>query len=211
MADINIEKKRKPVWPWIIGILAIIGIVWWAVQSTENPMLEGTAVTPSVPGVGIPSDADIMEEEPTMTRPERGFVSYIRNSDNRDKIGDDPEITGEALVKLSKALRDLTNESDLQAALDNIEKDGKQIKRDHGLMDNADKLSTAFTSAVGVMERMQQQEFPEAESEVNEVRDAAQQLNTDRDLFAQRTEVTSFFDEAAEAIQKMENSANRSN
>src|SRR5690606_8052255 len=102
----------------------------------------------------------------------------IRNNDNRDKIGDDPEITGEALVKLSKALRDLTNESDLQAALDNIEKDGKQIKKDHGLMDNADKLSTAFTSAVGVMERMQQQEFPEAENEVNEVRDAAQQLNT---------------------------------
>lgn len=29
MAEIEIKKKSKPVWPWIIGILAILAIVAW--------------------------------------------------------------------------------------------------------------------------------------------------------------------------------------
>lgn len=212
MADINIEKRNKPVWPWIIGVLAIIGIVWWAVESTENLGTEGTTVVnPIVPGVGVSSDADLFEEASSLRRTEIAFVSYIRNYDNRDKIGDDPEVTGEALIKLSDALRDLVNEDDLKAELDKIEEEGRQIKDNHGLMDNADKLSSTFASAADIMVRIQQREYPNAENEVNEVSVAAQQVNTDEDLFAQRTEVASFFNEAAEAIQKMENSNNDDN
>ncbi len=212
MADINIEKRNKPVWPWIIGVLAIIGIVWWAVESTENLGTEGTTVVnPIVPGVGVSSDADLFEEASSLRRTETAFVSYIRNYDNRDKIGDDPEVTGEALIKLSDALRDLVNEDDLKAELDKIEEEGRQIKENHGLMDNADKLSSTFASAADIMVRIQQREYPNAENEVNEVSVAAQQVNTDEDLFAQRTEVASFFNEAAEAIQKMENSNNDDN
>lgn len=212
MADINIEKRNKPVWPWIIGVLAIIGIVWWAVESTENLGTEGTTVVnPIVPGVGVSSDADLFEEASSLRRTETAFVSYIRNYENRDKIGDDPEVTGEALIKLSDALRDLVNEDDLNAELDKIEEEGRQIKENHGLMDNADKLSSTFASAADIMVRIQQREYPNAENEVNEVSVAAQQVNTDEDLFAQRTEVASFFNEAAEAIQKMENSNNDDN
>lgn len=212
MADINIEKRNKPVWPWIIGVLAIIGIVWWAVESTENLGTEGTTVVnPIVPGVGVSSDADLFEEASSLRRTETAFVSYIRNYENRDKIGDDPEVTGEALIKLSDALRDLVNEDDLKAELDKIEEEGRQIKENHGLMDNADKLSSTFASAADIMVRIQQREYPNAENEVNEVSVAAQQVNTDEDLFAQRTEVASFFNEAAEAIQKMENSNNDDN
>ena len=211
MADINIEKKNKPVWPWIIGVLAIVGILWWAVDSTENLGTEGTVVNPIVPGVGVSSDADLFEEASSLRRTESAYVSYIRDYDNRDKIGDDPEVTGEALIKLSAALRDLVNEDNLKAELDKIEEDGKEIMENHELMDNADKLSAAFASTADIMARIQQLDYPQAENEVNEVRVAAQQVNTDEDLFAQRTEVTSFFNEAAEAIQKMENSANNGN
>lgn len=212
MADINIQKKNKPVWPWwIIGVVAIVGVLWWAVESTENSNLEGTVVNPIVPGVGVSSDADLFEEASSLRRSETAFTSFIRNNENREKIGDDPEVTGEALIKLSEALRDLVNEEDLRAALDRIERDGRQIQEDHELMDNADKLSATFATTADIMGRIQQSAYPQAENEVNEVRVASEQVNTDEDLFAQRAEVTSFFDEAAEAIQKMEASANSIN
>ncbi len=31
MAEIEIKKKSKPVWPWIIGILVVLAIVAWLI------------------------------------------------------------------------------------------------------------------------------------------------------------------------------------
>jgi 4-amino-4-deoxy-L-arabinose transferase-like glycosyltransferase len=37
MAEINIRKKSKsPVWPWILGILAIVAIVVWLIARNNN-------------------------------------------------------------------------------------------------------------------------------------------------------------------------------
>lgn len=210
MAEIHVEKKRKPIWPWIIGVLVILGVIWLIADGTDRPM-EGTAVAPTVPGLGIPSDADVVEEETPAIRPAVGFVSYINNNENRNKIGDDPEITGEALIRLSIALRDLSNESGLEEEINRVEKEGKQIKQDPESMDNPDKLSNAFATAAGVMEKIQAQRFPDVQSDVDDVREAAQQLRTDRDLFEQRNEVNAFFDEAAGAVQKMEQKARVNN
>lgn len=207
MADNNRDNDDKLVWPWwTIGVMAMIGILWWAVESTENSGVEQTKVNPIVPGVGVSSDADLFEEAASLRRTDAGYVSFIKHHDNRDKIGDDPEATGEALIKLSAALRNLVTDEELNNDLDRIEKDGKQIKENHALMDNADKLNSAFTSVAALMSRIQERDYPHAIDEVNEVKVAADQLSTDEDLFAQRAQVTSFFDEAAEAIQKMENS-----
>lgn len=38
MAEINIERKSKPMWPWIILLLAIIALIGWALfELTEEP------------------------------------------------------------------------------------------------------------------------------------------------------------------------------
>jgi hypothetical protein len=37
MAEINIRKKSKsPIWPWILGILAIVAIVVWLIARNNN-------------------------------------------------------------------------------------------------------------------------------------------------------------------------------
>lgn len=43
MAEIKVEKKNKaPIWPWIIGILVLLGIIWFLVEAfeEEEPMYE---------------------------------------------------------------------------------------------------------------------------------------------------------------------------
>lgn len=207
MAEIHVERKQKPIWPWIIGLLVIIGVIWLIADGSERPMDSGTAIVPTAPGIGIPSDADVTEEEIPVIKPAIGFVTYIKNNENRNKIGDDPDITGEALIKLSIALRDLSNGEGLEEEINLVERDGKQIQQNPEYMDNPDRLSNAFASAVSVMEKIQARDFPDAQSEVNDVREASQRLSTDRDLFEQRNEVTTFFDEAADAVQKMEQEA----
>lgn len=31
MAEINIERKKKSMWPWVILLLVIIGLIAWAI------------------------------------------------------------------------------------------------------------------------------------------------------------------------------------
>lgn len=47
MAEIKVEKKDKaPIWPWIIGILLLLGIIWFLVEAfeEEEPMYEEVEV-----------------------------------------------------------------------------------------------------------------------------------------------------------------------
>lgn len=36
MAEIQIKKKEKPVWPWIVGLLVVIAIVAWLVFGSKK-------------------------------------------------------------------------------------------------------------------------------------------------------------------------------
>ena len=37
MAEIKVERKKKaPIWPWIIGILILLGIIWFLVEAFEE-------------------------------------------------------------------------------------------------------------------------------------------------------------------------------
>lgn len=34
MAEIKVERKKQaPVWPWIIGILVLLGLIWFLVEA----------------------------------------------------------------------------------------------------------------------------------------------------------------------------------
>jgi hypothetical protein len=37
MAEIRVEPKRKaPIWPWIIGILILLGLIWLLVEAFDR-------------------------------------------------------------------------------------------------------------------------------------------------------------------------------
>ncbi|MER2996681.1 hypothetical protein [Pontibacter populi] len=50
MVEINIEKKKKPVWPWIL-LLIIVGLIIWAIIEFTNDRTDTeTAVLPATSG-----------------------------------------------------------------------------------------------------------------------------------------------------------------
>lgn len=49
MAEIKVEKKNKaPVWPWIIGILILLGLIWLLINAfgDENEEYELEEIDP---------------------------------------------------------------------------------------------------------------------------------------------------------------------
>lgn len=46
MADINIERKRSSVWPWVIGLIVLAALIWALTQlfDRDEPQLEPAAV-----------------------------------------------------------------------------------------------------------------------------------------------------------------------
>ena len=37
MAEIRIERKRKPIWPWLLALLLLALIIWALYQFTNQP------------------------------------------------------------------------------------------------------------------------------------------------------------------------------
>lgn len=69
MAEIKVEKKNKaPVWPWIIGILVLLGLIWFLVEAFEEDEMEYEEVETQEVGAVLPSQTD--KEMETLSIPE---------------------------------------------------------------------------------------------------------------------------------------------
>lgn len=48
MADLNVERKGPSIWPWVIGLLALVLVIWAAAEflegGDENVIVEETTL-----------------------------------------------------------------------------------------------------------------------------------------------------------------------
>lgn len=205
MADINIEKKEnnKPVWPWILGALLLIGAIWAIAEMGDSePEREEVAVVEQPyeeePVVTDPQ-ANVIEEE----KPE-DFVAYVEEEDIKEQMGLDHVVTGSALVKLSEAIRDVAMDDERYSQqINDLEQTASEIQSDPQSLQHADKLSDAFSKASNVLQEIQQNRFPDMQSEVEEVQQAATEVVGSEQLLNQKEEVETFFEKAAKAIEEM--------
>ncbi|WP_018477686.1 hypothetical protein [Pontibacter roseus] len=55
MVEINIEKKKKPVWPWIL-LLIILALIGWAVyEMLSSPAADSVDTTTNTTGMVEPA------------------------------------------------------------------------------------------------------------------------------------------------------------
>ncbi|HEY4651788.1 MAG TPA: hypothetical protein VIG72_10250, partial [Pontibacter sp.] len=57
MAEINIERKKKPVWPWVLLLLVIVALIAWALYQNSNNESETTAREAPATGAIPPAPA----------------------------------------------------------------------------------------------------------------------------------------------------------
>ena len=204
MADINIEKKKnKPIWPWILGLLLLAGIIWAIAGIDSEPEAEVAAVEE-------PYSEELVTTEPQSNNLV-GFVAYVENKEIKEKMGLDHQVTSEALMRLASSLSDISeNDNQFSNKIEEIRQVARQIQQDPQSLQHANHAHKAFSSAAEVMGEIQENRFPDAESEVNEVQEAANKLNNSEPLLNQKEAVNTFFEKAADAIEGMKEEVSQS-
>ena len=206
MADINIEKKKstKPVWPWILAALLLIGAIWAIAEMTGEP--EGAEVAVA---------EEQFAEEPIVREPQsnlmaenaevESFVSYIEDKDIKERMGEEHQLTAEALMKLSAALEGLSqNEQAYLEQINEIREAAQEIQTNPQSDQHANLVTNAFSSAASVLSQIQQELYPDARSTVEELQEVAQEMEAGTPLTEQKNKVQTFFETAADALEEMQ-------
>ncbi|HEY8400276.1 MAG TPA: hypothetical protein VIK89_03385 [Cytophagaceae bacterium] len=205
MADIRIEKKSKPLWPWILGVLVVIGLVWAVVQFSDSKKQE-TAYNTEQKTTGEPTEWQTQGEptEETSMANVNSFVAFINEEEVTDQIGIDNQITGDALDKLSAAMKDLAGDDQtFHQQINSIEQTAQEIKEDPESMSEGTKVTEAFHSASNLLSDIQASKYPGAEEAVIQVEDAAKAVTAEDQLQNQQREIKTFFEESAKALEEM--------
>jgi hypothetical protein len=188
-AEIDAERKRPWVWPWVILMVATIAtVVIWKAAIDDRPDRD-VAVDDTFTGTAgaVRNPVDEYLE----------FAGITDETGELPRMGLDHEYTAEGLRKLGAALERLVDDrrdGDARANLERFRQAADSIQRDPSSLRHADEVRGAFMRAVEIIEALDS-----APSGI-QVRSAARSIDVDRALLDQRESVKNFFRESALAI-----------
>ncbi|MDQ6757473.1 MAG: hypothetical protein M3004_11115 [Bacteroidota bacterium] len=192
MAEIKIEKK-KPIWPWILGIAAIALLLYFLLfnKNKENDDVKEQPVA---------SDLINVHENNTTVA---AYINFIQSDTN--KMGLDHEFTSKSLLKLSDATNAMAREAgyDVKGNLDTARAYADQITNDPNATTHAGAIKKAADILSGVLKNMQQEKYPGLANEAGELKISSDAINPDVLTLDQRDAVKKFFSKAADILQKM--------
>lgn len=209
MAEIRVEPKhnKTPIWPWIIGLLLLVGLIWIVAETFDGEE------APEVAAVETP----ILEEEPVANRdatsinelaPVNEYVTYVGNDAVSAEMGLAHNYTSEALQKLQAALAAIAEDQDqldpaIRDEIAKLENVANRIQTDPQSLQHANLIQEAFISAATVMDALQENYFADLDDEVTEVQRIANMINVNEPTLEQKDQVKQFFEASAEAVRAM--------
>ena len=80
MAEIRVEPKRKaPIWPWIIGILILLGLIWLLLEAfNKDDELERETEEQ------IDEAEDAVDDVGSLSKDEQNLVVYLYQDDTAE-------------------------------------------------------------------------------------------------------------------------------
>ena len=210
MAEIGIEKK-KPIWPWIILVLVILAILYFLVfaDNDDDNMDENNTEQVEEPTTGddqARGTTGAWDTNDTSSGNYGQAVSgYISHVGDKSRMGIDHEYTNNALLQLINAVQAKARENNvnIDADIQQIRQNAEEITQNPQATDHADKIKEAGTNLANALEKIQKEKFPNLSQDVQEVKNAAQEIDSSTLTLEQKEDVNSFFDEAADVLQKM--------
>ncbi len=209
MAELKIEKK-KPVWPWILLGLIILAVILYFVLADND--------TDDV------DDVDDNTEQIITTEPEEDYSEmdtatweddnlsgddsvskYVAHIGDTEKMGIDHKYSSEALILLVNALENRAEEANINTDVEmqELKSDVRDIKEDPQSLDHANSIKNVGMKIVSLMDRIQNEKFPNISQDVQEVRTAVQNIQPSTPTLDQKDAMNSFYKEAGDVLQKM--------
>lgn len=188
MTEIRIEKK-KSLWPWVflaLGIIALLVYLFWFrdKQSAE------------------PTQTDLINVHENNSAVV-AFVGFVEA--DTAKMTLDHDFSHQSLLKLIDATNGMAGEIgfEVKGDLAKAKECADSITIDPLATTHADNIKRAGTIVAGVLKNMQKAKYPGLSSEANEVSTAAENINPETLTLDQRGVVRTFFQKAANLLQKM--------
>lgn len=214
MADIDIEKKRGGIWPWIIGLVVLALLVWLLAElfggDDDEPEPVRTAVVAAEP---VPT-ATVVAVDPSVPRPAvAAYLAHITGP-GEARMGKDHEYTARGIELMATALRELVQEQPglnpkARGEAERLYAVGAGLTASpDSLRSHADWMHNAAVSAAGVMQGLSESvngPVPELREQVAQVGTAARAIDPGTELLAQETQVRGFFRESGEAMTMLVN------
>ncbi|HET6245194.1 MAG: hypothetical protein H0V01_12005 [Bacteroidetes bacterium] len=190
MAEIHIQKKKKPVWPWVIALILIIVVILLLVDNGEQRVIDSDLAKTEVP------------EEVT------DYIKYVRQTDPEEKMDQSHEYSSQSILKLASALDALVNETNSETAeikekKEQLKQTAQNIQKDPQSLAHADSLRSAFELASDIIVAVQEEHFPEVSNEVQNLKSTARAVDPNTPALKQGTQIIDFFEEAAFALDAM--------
>ncbi len=194
MAEIKIEKK-KPVWPWVLLVLIVLGLIIYFLAFNESE--EESTI--------IPTDTEVSES--TQVNPDNStvndYVEFINN--DPDQMGLDHEYTNEALRKLTDATEAIANEVDydVEGDIQSVRDYAQKVTQDPFETTHANSIKSAADILANVLQNIQQADYPGLNNQAQNVRNAASAITPEELTLDQKEAVKNFFREAANLLEQM--------
>ncbi len=212
MAEIHIQRKGPGAWPWILGIVGAVVLVWIVLGMNGN---EPDAVNTSAPASAPPPPAspDVAPTSGSGAAPPADVAAFLTFTEAPagSPVGPSHEYAADGIRRLSRALNAIIEEqtvggTDVRDQFAKFQAAADRIQSDPEGMRHADRVRAVFTSAAELMTALQRDRWPEAkdlQEQIAEVRSAAERVEANRPLLDQTTAIKTFFDRAADAIRTM--------
>lgn len=202
MAEINVEKKqKKPVWPWIIAILLIGGLIW-LFTGVDNDEEYETAETEYTQ----PAEESQTQPITEATNPITSFIAFV--NENNGDVSLSHNYTQDGLQHLAEAMAYLNDQHQSvngNQHISTIKQTASNITHNTYSEQHADKIRMAFLATASFMQDLPSSAFPELQDEADDIKDAAESIKSKELATNQANDIQNFFDEVADAFAEIEN------
>ena len=191
MAEIKIEKK-KPVWPWILLALIVLGLIWYIfMRDDDNRIEDEPVVTEQV--------AEEYDDYSAIAL----YSDYIADT---DKMGVDHEYSNEALNYLIDAVEEKADmlDVDVKADINEARKNASEITEDPNKLNHANLIKSSGEIIVRALTTLQTAKFPTLTDDVAKVNTAVNEIDASDKTLDQKDKVNNFFKSAESLLLKMQ-------
>ncbi|WP_372919889.1 hypothetical protein [Salegentibacter sp.] len=195
MAEIKVEKK-KPIWPWIVGILAVLLIIFLLFTYMDDDNGTDDSLEERDEQVEESIDPFETEDDRDLAYPENAvgqYLYYIDEEYPEREVEENEEFPQEAMQKLAEAVQERSWELEGETNQELEELAGNsaetEIQRDGDIIVNA-------------LADLQRRHYEGLEDEITELRSDLEEINQTEGE-EQAEAIDDFFSQAAEVLREM--------
>ncbi|HEX2189320.1 MAG TPA: hypothetical protein VHG51_10505 [Longimicrobiaceae bacterium] len=214
MADIDIERKGGSIWPWILGLLALLLLGWllweWLDDDTQAATDPAAVVTDPAMSPAAPPATDTTGGAIAAATP-AAVQQYTSTCAPQDAaaMSLDHRYTSDCIQRLVASAEAVLQDPnmagvDVQAQVQDARQAAERlVQTPETSSEHAGMTRTAFASLATLLGAIQDQRFPALDSQASQLEQAAQSVQPSQPMLSQRQAVQSFFRRAGDLLRGM--------